>query len=139
MSLFKSVCEFSLKPASYSEPILEQAKIAQINLEKPSPTCFDSFKVRMLSIAQLIMSIVALPIILIVGLIAAGINAILGDYNQDLDLMWMMLKVHVIVMIPTSAVGIFAPLTTTADVGVAQMKCLLNTTGLKEAFEQAQQ
>lgn len=73
---------------------------------------FKSVKTRMCFLAQFIVSLVALPVILLVGLVTAAVKAISReDGVQPLKDMLEALKNHVAVVIPTSFVGVIAPLT----------------------------
>ncbi len=117
MSVISSITDISTKA------IQEATK----SFGERNPSCATSIGTRLLFIAQLIMSALALPIILLVGLIAGIVRACEGDGTLGFEEMLAGIKSHLILVIPTSIVGIFLPIDTTRGVFISQSKCLLES------------
>ena len=114
MTLLNSVQNFSTKP-------FVEAYATCINHEEA--TIGESIQTRALFVVQLIVSLVALPIVLVLGLISLAVRAGQGEGKAAANELWHGLKEHLIVTIPTSIIGTVAPLTVTNEVGVNLMKC----------------
>jgi hypothetical protein len=70
------------------------------------------------------MSLIALPIILVLGLISLMFRACAGEGKDAWNEMILSFKSHIYVMIPTSVVGIFTPLKTSNSVRESLVECL---------------
>jgi len=100
--------------------------------ESENVSCCQSATARLLAAAQVITSIIALPIILLFGLLSAAIQACFGREgagDEALKEMIDALKHHVISAIPVSVVGIFATLETTRLFSEAQTERLNQSIG----------
>ena len=126
MTLLSSVQNYSTKP-------FDSAFTTAI--ENKEATCGQSVQARALFVTQLIISIVALPIILLIGLISLAVRATQGEGKEAAEELWMCLKEHLAVTIPTSLVGIFAPLNATKDAGIALINCALLSQEQRDAIE----
>lgn len=107
MRVLEPLQNFSMKPAQW---ISDQ----EIDTENAS-TC-TSVKARLMAAVQLIISLVALPIILLVGLVQAAVNSKNDEGRKTLKDMVDCLKWHVLFAIPSAAVGIFASLEKTEEI-----------------------
>ena len=116
MTLLSSVQNYSTKPFDSAFTIA---------IENKEAACGKSLQARALFVTQLITSIVALPIILLIGLISLAVRACQGEGKEAAEELLMCLKEHFVITIPTSLVGIFAPLSATKDVGIALINCAL--------------
>ena len=94
--------------------------------------CGDSTKARALFALQLVVSLVALPILLLLGTISLAVRACQGEGKEAAKELWSCLKHHVGVVIPTSFVGIVAPLKTTENVVKSLLKCTTSVTKEEE-------
>ncbi len=93
-----------------------------MKVDPQTATCWDSVKVRTLATIQLIISVLALPIVLIVGLITAIVRPKNDADESTLGNMVNYLKWHVLFSIPSSAVKIFTPLTTSEEISSNLLK-----------------
>jgi hypothetical protein len=114
MSFLKSINTFTIEPSQYATEVAAKGQNA---------TFGESISARLLFVAQLVMSIIALPIILAIGLIAALVQSCNGNGKEGFNELGDFLKQHLLILIPTSAVGIFAPLEATNSCFNSQKKC----------------
>lgn len=123
MTLFRTVQINSVKPLLNAMETVE-------NYE--SATCGESIKARALLTIQAIISLVALPIILLLGLISLAVLTCKGEGKKAANELWNCLKAHVVVAIPTSIIGPFIPLSATLDVANCLRDCAFPTSNSDE-------
>ena len=82
----------------------------------PDQSCLRSAVARLLFVAQLIVSLIALPLLLIIGFISFAFRACAGEGKDALNELGYVLKEHILVAIPTSAAGIFVSLETSISI-----------------------
>jgi hypothetical protein len=112
MTLLQSINNLSLTPIEYT---------TDVAMDFENASCFQSIKARGAAALQIVVSLLALPIILAIGLLSAAFRVFQGEGKQAILELWGNLKQHVIYAIPTAFVGIFAPLETTCKVAVTQL------------------
>ena len=103
MAIVESILEYSLKPCNIALETVKNHK---------SSSCLDSITARLLFAANLIISAIALPIILIVGLISTIVDASQGEGLRSLVETICTLLIT-IKTLPISIIGIIAPLSAT--------------------------
>ncbi len=110
--------------AFFTKPIAEAGKI----LDKKEPTCGQSILARLCFLAQIISSLIAIPILLVVGLSTAVVRLFEGENVCDaFSAMGKSLRSAVLFSIPVSFVGVFAPLETTGNFARDYEACLIPT------------
>ena len=109
MTLLQSLNEISKKPFLCSMDIASR-------YTDPDTNCAKSALARLILVAQLIVSLIALPLLLVIGLISFAFRACAGEGKKALNELGSALKEHILVVIPTAAAGIFVSLETTMDV-----------------------
>lgn len=124
MSMLNSVQMAMFQPAKLLVPNLD--------VDPAEITLCESALARLISLAQLVISVIALPVILLVGLVEAAIRARKGEGCEALAEMGSYLKSHALIGIPTSFIGIFAPLATTGKVYAALKSAFENTSSNDE-------
>lgn len=87
-------------------------------------SCSQSLISRLLHVAQLISSLVALPILFMIGLSEATIQLCKGDQGHGFKLFVQSLKKHLALRIPISVIGLFAPRSTTIKCEDSFSHCL---------------
>lgn len=93
-----------LKPSEYFTDIITKGSNATLG---------ESILARITMIAQLILSIIALPVHFVVGLLTAGFELCKGEHvGPTLAGTKESIRLHALVAIPLSFVGIFTPLET---------------------------
>lgn len=106
----------------FMKPINQNIEMLRDNDET---TAGQSVFARMCFLAQIISSLVALPIILLVGLATAFINLCSGEkVGPAFTMMADKLKLTQLFALPMSLVGVFAPLKTTEEFGNSLNNCL---------------
>ncbi len=118
MTLLNSINTAAIEPSQYATKVASNYKTA---------TCGESITARILFVAQLIMSVIALPIILVLGLISTIVQAFDGKGGDACNEWGKFLKQHLFILIPTSFVGIFAPLEATDSCFHSTSKCFAQT------------
>jgi hypothetical protein len=120
MSAIDYVSALFLKP--FNSSVLDKCRSIP---EKAS--CFDSIKARLYFVAQVIASVIALPIILILGIFTSLIHLVqCKSLNPICTQLKESFKFHALMAIPISLIGIFAPLTTTRNFGNSLDACLMS-------------
>ena len=122
MEVLHSLNDFFLKPIDYINEAPQQNGIPKYEEISFSQSAVN----RLLFLAQLISSIIALPILLIVGLVEATIEATRQNPTEKIGFASLsyILKLHALAAIPISFVGIFAPFSTVAKCRESSQKCL---------------
>ena len=114
MTLLNSVQNISVKP--FQNAIETLAPLGDVS-------CGQSIKARALFLIQAIISLVALPIILLLGTISLTVRTCQGKGKVAANELWDSLKMQVAVVIPTSLVGPFIPASATLDVFTSLLSC----------------
>ena len=109
MTLLQSLDEVSKKPFLCSMNIASQYTDPDTNCAKPTLA-------RLILVAQLIVSLIALPLLLVIGVISFAFRACASEGKEALNELGYVFKEHILVIIPTAAAGIFVSLETTMDV-----------------------
>lgn len=115
MYLVKDLCHYSYSPYE-----------AKVNLMEEAEGCLATqIAPRLLSLAQLLVSIIALPIILLVGLTETAFRLCTcsSDKLDTLKCTLYALESHLCMSIPVSFMGIFLPYSATEKIGQALDKC----------------
>jgi hypothetical protein len=120
MTILRSLNNLTTLP---SESIIKTV----VNEHPNNIGCGESTKIRLLFALQLIVSLVALPVLLVVGLISFVFRACAGEGKEALNELGRVLKEHILIAIPTSAVGIFASLETTGEVFVSRTAAFIRS------------
>jgi hypothetical protein len=118
MTLLQSINNLTLKPIEYT---------TDVAMDFENASCFQSTKARGSAALQIVVSLLALPILLAIGLLSAAFRVFQGEGKQAMLELWSNLKQHVVYAIPTAFVGIFAPLETTSKVASTQLASFMHS------------
>jgi len=100
----------SMNQKFFNQPFEEATFLAS----KHETSCCESIKMRLYFLAQVISSLIALPMNLLAGLFEAAVNLCTGeDWKGSFSTMGKALRAHGLVAFPASLIGIFAPASAT--------------------------
>lgn len=115
-------------PLLHSVHAMAKRPIEQIgsikDLQSEAISDGESIGMRLLFALQIITSIVALPIILVIGLLEAAIQSCRGKGTETIIELGNALKYHLIYALPGSIAGLALPLETAQSALKAQEECL---------------
>lgn len=120
MSLIRSINKLSIEPLTYALP---HAAKAESPFKSDEDSCGHSIKSRFLYLTQIIASLVAIPILIVAGLFETIVRSFSGEGCEALSELFDTLKFHVLVAIPGSFVGIFAPLEKSRSCAKSLLNC----------------
>ncbi len=123
MTLLNSVQNISVKPFDHAIGTIEPYG---------DVSCGQSIKARALFVIQAIVSLVALPIILLLGVFSLAVRTCQGEGKVAANELWDSLKMHIAVVLPTSLIGPFIPLSATLDVLTTLSNCSFPNAGESE-------